>query len=154
MKPLLTSSSSFFHMLDMSHMDLEHTGHVYLQDKSLFLSVMTSFIGCMKRLVCFTGYAAPYLWCIVNALCDHISTPWYLLWNQTDTETQIKTLLCFALVTKIGLVWFFFYLKTNRAIVMHCAFHTSVLVFHDFGVATSCPKKIRCRNKHLWKQGT
>lgn len=41
-----------------------------------------------------------------------------------------------------------FYLKTNGTIVMHCTFNTSVLVLHDFGVATSWSRK---QNKS-WKQ--
>ena len=67
-------------------------------------------------------------------------------WKQINPK--IKTLLCYVVKEKFS-GYDSFYLKTNRAIVMHCTFYTSVLVLHNLGVATSCPKKnkIRARNK-------
>lgn len=164
----LTSSSSFFHKSDMSHIDLEHTGHVYLHKSSrkstksfnLCLSIMTSFIGCIKRLgELFYRLCSPISF--VHSKCivwPHRRTVISLVESNRYWE-QIKPKSGHRYVAiRNGWVWFF-YLKTNRAIVMHCAFDASVFVLHYLRVATSCSKETNlkspnkedasiCRNKH------
>lgn len=133
-----TSSSSFLHTLDMSHMDLEQMGQEYLNidNRNINHLAYDHELARINRYLLTYG-EAPSLGHKPNVLCDHMVEQWCSSSNQIKTATK-QTLPLIRNAVQCWKKTICCYLKANCTIMMHRSFYTNMCILKGWSVAASC----------------